>query len=55
MTDLYDSAYYYIYKLSSKYQNFQGWRDDSVVKTLAVLPEDLGLIPSPHTVYHNYL
>ena len=32
-----------------------GWRDGSVVRALAALPKDLGLIPSTHRAAHNCL
>jgi hypothetical protein len=36
-------------------KNKQGWRDGSVLKTLAVSAEDLVLIHSGHMVAHNPL
>ena len=33
----------------------RGWRLGSVIRALTVLPEDLGLILSTHTVAHIYL
>ena len=32
-----------------------GWRDGSGVKNIAVLPENLGLVPDIHMIAHNYL
>lgn len=33
----------------------QGWRDGSVLKSLAVLAEDPGSVLSTHMVAHNFL
>lgn len=31
----------------------RGWRDGSAVKSIAVLVEDLGLVPATHTAAHD--